>query len=205
VKLLNPDNYCIFIRKRIPLAAGLGGGSSNAAAVLMGLRELLGIRITDKELIRWGAVLGADVPFFIFQGPALAEGIGEKLKTINLPDQMWFLLIYPGERVSTQWAYRNVNLKLTESTDGIRIKKSYKDINEVSGLLRNDLEQIVVRKISRIQGIKEKLSKLRARGTLMSGSGPTVFGLFGDEYSAARARERFKLEKQDKIFLVRGL
>ncbi len=195
----------IFIRKRIPLAAGLGGGSSNAATVLMGLRDLLGIRITDRELIRWSIALGADVPFFIFKGPALAEGIGEKLTEIALPARMWFLLIHPGKEISTEWAYQNVNLELTDSRNGIKIKKSYKDINEVTGLLLNDLEKVAIKKFPRIQSIKKKLSRLKARGALMSGSGPTVFGLFGDEAEAVRAQKELRLGKKDTTFLVQRL
>ncbi len=195
----------IFIRKSIPLAAGLGGGSSNAATVLMGLRDLLELRLTDRELLRWSTALGADVPFFIFKGPALAEGIGEKLKKITLPARMWFLLIHPGGDISTEWAYQNVNLKLTEARNKIRIKKLYRNINGVAELLLNDLERAAIKKFPRIQEIKEKLSKLKARGVLMSGSGPTVFGLFEDEAAAARAQKEFKLGREDTTFLVQRL
>ncbi len=195
----------IFIRKRIPLAAGLGGGSSNAAAVLMGLRDLLKIRITDRELLGRSITLGADVPFFIFKGPALAEGIGEKLTKITLPARMWFLLIHPGGEISTEWAYQNVNLKLTEARNEIKIKKFYKDIDKVAELLLNDLERAAIKKFPRIQDIKEKLSKLKARGALMSGSGPTVFGLFEDEAAAARAQKEFEFGKKGTTFLVQRL
>jgi 4-diphosphocytidyl-2-C-methyl-D-erythritol kinase len=195
----------IFIRKRIPLAAGLGGGSSNAAAVLMGLRDLLKLRITDRELLRRSIALGADVPFFIFKGPALAEGIGEKLTKITLPARIWFLLIHPGGEISTEWAYQNVNLKLTEARNKIKIKKIYRNINGVAELLLNDLERAAIKKFPRIQEIKEKLSKLKARGVLMSGSGLTVFGLFEDEAAATRAQKEFKLGKEDTTFIVQRL
>ena len=104
----------IFIEKRIPVASGLGGGSSNAAATLMGLNKLLRLRLTKKELMEMGTQLGADVPFFIFGRRALVTGIGDRLRKIELPSPLWTVLVNPNIRVSTAWAYKNLNMGLTK-------------------------------------------------------------------------------------------
>jgi 4-diphosphocytidyl-2-C-methyl-D-erythritol kinase len=174
----------IAITKNIPVAAGLGGGSSDAATVLMGVNELLGLKLSDERLMEIGVKLGADVPFFIFKRSALAEGIGERLSAIAEIPAIWLVLVNPNIHVSTAWVYRNLQLT-TGEVDHI-IPLFYKSIADICAILANDLETVTVRKFPVIGEIKERLLAAGARGALMSGSGPTVFGLFE---SAAGARQ----------------
>jgi 4-diphosphocytidyl-2-C-methyl-D-erythritol kinase len=176
----------IRIEKRIPIGAGLGGGSSNAAATLKALNEMLGIGLGRKELAGLGLEIGADVPFFLMEGAAIGTGIGERLKKVDLPP-FWYLLINPGFEVSTQWAYRN--LVLTKRRFRSNIHKFVRTPVETSRVLRNDLEEVVRASHPQINTMKEILYSAGAEGALMSGSGPTVFGIFEGE---ARASEAFR-------------
>lgn len=174
----------IKLKKNIPVAAGLGGGSSDAAATLMGLNQLLGTGLTDEELMAIGVGLGADVPFFIFKKPALAEGVGEKLSPLEQIPKLWLILVNPGIHVSTSWVYRNLNLTSEKVTAKIPIL--YKSSADVASILSNDLEAVTLNKYPVIGKIKEELTAAGADGTLMSGSGSTVFAVFANE-SAARS------------------
>jgi 4-diphosphocytidyl-2-C-methyl-D-erythritol kinase len=175
----------ISITKRIPVAAGLGGGSSDAASVLMGVNELLGLGLSDQRLMEIGVKLGADVPFFIFKRPALAEGIGDKLTALDQVPSLWVVLVNPGIHVSTAWVYQN--LQLTNKADVAIISRSYSSLDEVCELLSNDLEPVTCTRFPQISELKELLIAAGARGSLMSGSGSTVFGLFADEATARQA------------------
>ncbi len=175
----------IAIAKNIPVAAGLGGGSSDCATVLMGVNELLEIGLSDEKLMEIGAKLGADVPFFIFKKSAIAEGIGERLTPLDGLPPMWLVLVNPNIHVSTAWVYQNLQLTTTKVPHIIPFL--YRSVAEVCSVLANDLETVTIRRFPLIGEIKEKLLAAGAQGALMSGSGPTVFGLFGDEESASRA------------------
>jgi len=176
----------IVITKNIPVAAGLGGGSSDAATVLMGLNELLKIGLTDQQLMETGRTLGADVPFFIFKKTALAEGIGEKLTHLPEMPKCWIVLINPGVRVSTAWVYRS--LQLTNKGELNIIPKFFKSIEDVAAILSNDLESVTIQAFQVIAKIKERLMDSGAVGSMMSGSGPTVFGVFKSFDAAEAAR-----------------
>jgi len=195
----------IRLRKRIPVAAGLGGGSSDAAAVLLGLNRLFGEEIPLEVLARWAVLLGADVPFFLLGGPALGMGIGEKLERVRILPQLWFLLLSPGWPVSTKWAYDNLDLGLTRGAKGIKIPHLIAEAEEIIQLLHNDLESVTARQHVWVPRAKERLAGSGAAGVLMSGSGPTVFGLFLDEESARRAMSCLVLEEGESVWLAKGL
>jgi len=175
----------IRITKRIPVAAGMGGGSSDGAAVLMGVNELLGLGLSDQRLMEIGVTLGADVPFFIFKRTALAEGIGERLSPIERVPTAWLAIVNPNIHVSTAWVYQN--LQLTSGLNENIIPRLYESVADICAILSNDLELVTVKRHPIIAVIKEQLLRAGACGALMSGSGPTVFGVFESEAAARLA------------------
>jgi 4-diphosphocytidyl-2-C-methyl-D-erythritol kinase len=178
----------IKIIKNIPVAAGLGGGSSDAASVLLGMNELLKLSLPEKELIQTGCRLGADVPFFIFKKTALAEGIGEKLTILPKMPKCLILLVNPAVHVSTAWVYRS--LQLTSGRELNKLPEFFESIESVVSILSNDLEAVTIPAFPVIADIKERLMNLGAAGSLMSGSGPTVFGIFKSFDAAETARHK---------------
>ena len=178
----------ITIRKRIPIAAGLGGGSSNAATTLMTLNEMYGSPVTREELMKIGTGLGADVPFFIFGKTAWACGIGDRFPESPLLPPLWFVLINPGFEISTKLVYQGLNLGLTKQGINYSIPRFSTTEDLIRGLT-NDLESVTTRLHPVLDQIKALLLKSGARGALMSGSGPTVFGVFTDRESAGRAEK----------------
>ena len=177
----------IFIKKKIPVAAGLAGGSSNAATRMMGLNRLLKLGLSKERLIEIGKELGADVPFFIFEKPALATGIGEILQEIELPSPLWVVLVNPGISVSTAWAYKKLNMGLTWKRNNISMLQPILPVSHLYNLLHNDLETVTIKRYPEIQEIKDELHMNGAVGELMSGSGSTVFGIFPDRNYAEKA------------------
>jgi len=184
------------IIKRTPMAAGLGGGSSDAAAALRGTNILYGLGLSDARLREVGVRLGADVPFFLSWPSALAEGIGDILTEAPAPSGVWVTLVNPGFPVPTGWVYSNLNLGLTNTADSIKLPhlqglasgEGYGPMR-VASVLKNDLEPVTIGRHPEIGDIKARLIELGAAGALMSGSGPTVFGVFDDgEKAAAAAR-----------------
>jgi len=192
-KLKVTDGVSIRIEKSIPVAGGLGGGSSNAASTLLGLNQHYGSPFSRAELMSMGLELGADVPFFIFQKPAFASGVGEKLEAYPGSLPYHILLLNPGVEVHTGEVFRNLNLRLTKCKK-IITKPSLKQSGFDASLhLCNDLETVTISKYPIIESLKKQLLSHGALGALMSGSGPTVFGLFSDPHAAgeaARAIER---------------
>ena len=180
---------CIEIEKRIPLGAGLGGGSSNAATALKALNQLLKMDLSKRELMGMGLEIGADVPFFFLEGAALGLGIGERLKKKELPI-LWYVLIYPNFEVSTGWAYQN--FVLTNQRIHFNLHKFLETPEGISRILLNHLEGVVSKKYPQIDVMKKILFSAGALGSLMTGSGPTVFGIFPEEKSATGAYERVK-------------
>ena len=186
----------ISVAKNIPVAAGLGGGSSDAATVLMGMNEILGLNLSDQCLMEIGLKLGADVPFFIFKQTALAEGVGEQLQVMPEMPKLWVLLVNPGVHVSTAWVYQN--LKLTDRPELVKLPEFFSSIEDVCSILSNDLETVTIPEFPVIEEIKKQLLKAGAAGAMMSGSGSTVFGLFRDRQSAEAAKD--SLAKTEKWF-----
>jgi 4-diphosphocytidyl-2-C-methyl-D-erythritol kinase len=176
----------IIIKKNIPVAAGLGGGSSNAATVLMGLCELLNLGWERNKLMDLGAKLGADVPFFIYRSPAWATGIGTQLKKLpQLPD-FACLLVNPRIAISTADIYQS--LQLTKGGELANLPRfSAKTLGELCASLHNDLEAVTIPRYPIVREIKQLIMAEGALGSLMSGSGATVFGLFADFNSAQQA------------------
>jgi 4-diphosphocytidyl-2-C-methyl-D-erythritol kinase len=189
----------IKIEKRIPLGGGLGGGSSNAATTLMALNQLLRRGLSDRELMTLGLAIGADVPFFFFGGSAIATGIGERLKKIELP-ALWYILIYPGFEVSTRWAYQN--FVLTKKRFHFKFQKLFNTPENISKILLNDLEEVVSSEYPQIGLMKNILSSCGALGVLMTGSGPTVFGMFLTKEEATKAYRKVKNWAAEKGWTV---
>ncbi len=183
----------ITIAKEIPAAAGLGGGSSDAAAVLLALNDLTGSALSRGELQGLGVRLGADVPFFLCgESAAWATGIGERLQPWRGLPPCFLVLVNPGFPVSTAWVYQN--LGLTADRPETKIPRFPAGVDSLAALLRNDLEAVTSARHAEIPLIKARLLESGAAGALMSGSGATVFGLFGDAVVAQRAAERLTAE-----------
>lgn len=179
----------IEIEKRIPVAAGLGGGSSNAAATLLALIKLWQVEIDERELIRIAARLGSDVPFFLIGGTAMGVGRGEEVSPIEQVHCEHLLLVNPGFAVSTRDAYEKLS-RLTSSEAASIIPFALLAAKGISGLplvARNDLEEPVFAAYPEIAEVKRRLMSLGARHALMSGSGATVFGVFDNSEMAGRA------------------
>ncbi len=196
------DGVAIYIDKVIPVAAGLGGGSSNAAAVLMGLNQHYGLPFEGKELMEIALKVGADVPFFLFRHVAVARGIGENLQAYDEVPPLSVVLVYPRFGVSTAWVYKNLNLRLTNEGKNFKIVKLNQDLSRIKDFLFNDLEQVTIRKFPEIKNIKKALLDLGAQTALMSGSGPSVFGLFEDLDQATKAIQRIGDRGKWETFLV---
>ncbi len=178
----------IAINKKIPVAAGLGGGSSNAATTLVTLNELFGCHYTKEDLMKIGATLGADVPFFIFERTAWAFGIGERLQVAEDIPSFSLLVVNPGFALSTKMIYKNLNLRLTNETIHYSIPR-FSTVHEVAKGLFNDLETVSIGMHPVLADIKKNLMTNAALGALMSGSGPTVFGIFEKEKQAIVAEK----------------
>ena len=195
----------IKLTKNIPVAAGLGGGSSNAASILLALNAHYGHPFSETHLMEMGLKLGADVPFFIFKKPALATGVGEKLNPFEGDLPYHLLLLYPGFSVSTAETYQNLNLGLTKAEK--KPTSNHLKLNRFNPArhLTNDLEQVTAPKYPEIGLAKEKLLNLGAVGALMSGSGPTVFGLFDHVETAETARQTLSIDLENpdvQLFLA---
>jgi 4-diphosphocytidyl-2-C-methyl-D-erythritol kinase len=199
------EPVAIHIVKRIPIGAGLGGGSSDAAATLIAMNSLFRLNYSMGRLKKRGYSLGADVPFFIGRMPARARGIGERLTPIKSLPWNWAIIVYPGFPVATSWVYRNFQAKLTKPMANISIITPLKKSLGQHRLLVNDLETVTLARYPRIKFLKEELNAEGAAGALMSGSGSAVFGLFDSRGKAAWALSRLQKEDGVQTFLVRLL
>jgi 4-diphosphocytidyl-2-C-methyl-D-erythritol kinase len=181
----------ITIKKNIPIAAGLGGGSSNAATTLITLNEMMDLRYSKDDLMRIAAPLGADIPFFIFGKTAWATGIGDQLtEATNIPP-FWFVLINPSFDISTKMVYEKLNFRLTKEVLEYRRLQHFTVEDVVKGL-NNDLEKVTMNLYPVLGHLKDLLIQEGACGALMSGSGPTVFGIFTKEEKASKAEESLR-------------
>jgi 4-diphosphocytidyl-2-C-methyl-D-erythritol kinase len=172
----------IRLKKRIPVAAGLGGGSSDAATVVMGLNDLLETGWTQDRLMALGMKIGADVPFFIFQKPALARGIGERLTPIAAYDRL-----------------------SNKGKEPVPLKDSYVDITEILPVMRNDLEAAAFLMFPQIRRMKEELLAKGAQGALMTGSGPVTYGIFSSPKEAEQTEKDITLSTGWKTIICRGI
>jgi len=188
------------LRKRIPVAAGLGGGSSDAAGALRALNTLAGEPLKAASLHRLAGRLGADVPFFLKGGPAVARGTGTRLTAITLP-AYWYLLLNPGVPLSTRWVYEN--LDLAQLPHGPKLKAW--DPEHPEEWVRNDLNTVTLRRFPELAGLLEQLRQQGAGAQGISGSGPTVFGLFPTLEAAKRAAPELRRTFPGWMALCRGL
>jgi 4-diphosphocytidyl-2-C-methyl-D-erythritol kinase len=183
----------ITLIKKIPLAAGLGGGSSDAATTLMALNELCGLGLRKAQLMKLGATLGADVPFFIFGDSAFATGTGNRLSPWENPLQLNIVLINPCFSLSTKMVYESLNLRLTKERINYSIPRFF-TLGDIIRQMHNDLEIVSLTLHPELDDIKKTLVRHGALGAMMSGSGPTVFGIFADETAAKTAAEAIDKE-----------
>lgn len=186
-----PSGIDITINKSIPVAAGLGGGSSNAATTLMTLNQITGCPLTTATLMEMGASLGADVPFFILEQTAWAFGIGDRLEPVPKAPHLFFLLINPGFELSTKDVYGGLNLRLTKESIHYSIPRFFERHDVIMGL-HNDLEKVSINLHPVLKEIKTLLLDHGASGALMSGSGPTVFGVFDSEEMTMKTEQSLK-------------
>lgn len=194
----------VYIEKKIPIAAGLAGGSSNAACTIIALNKLWGLNLDKEELLTIAAKIGADVPFCMMEGTALAEGIGELLTNLNPLPKFYVVLIKPPIRVSTPWAYGLVNVKVIknrpENATMIEgIERGDREI--ITSKMRNVFEDFIFKKYPRLGDIKESMIQLGALNSLMSGSGPTIYGLFKEEQTAQNAYNELK-KSYKEVFIA---
>jgi 4-diphosphocytidyl-2-C-methyl-D-erythritol kinase len=200
-----PRMISIRLTKHIPVGAGLGGGSSDAAAVLNGLNRFYGRPFGRDRLLEMALGLGADVPFFIDQRPALAEGIGERLTPYHRLPPLWTVLVYPGFALSTAQVFKNLNLALTKSKKKLRNFPFNNGNFSAPHHLHNDLEAGVGDRFPVIQQIKQELLALGAIGSLMTGSGSGVYGLFAEEAVAQEAKAALGELPERQVFAARLL
>lgn len=184
------DGVSVKLDKRIPVAAGMAGGSTDAAAMLIGVNRLFSLGLTKRQLMERGVQIGADVPYCIMRGTALAEGIGEALSPLPPMVKCPVLIAKPSISVSTKFVYQN--LKLDDTTIHLDIDRLIDDIkaknlHDIAAHMGNVLETVTIPNYPVIDEIKKHMLSNGAVGAMMSGSGPTVFGLFDDEDTAKKA------------------
>ncbi len=185
----------VTLDKRIPVAAGMAGGSSDAAAVLFGMNRLFELGLTQEQLMERGALLGADVPYCIMRGTVLAEGIGEKLTPLPAMPKCTVLVAKPPVSVSTRVVYEALDAGKIEKhpdIDGLIAGLEKKDLRKIASCMGNVLEDVTIPMCPVIEQIRGEMLEAGALGAMMSGSGPTVFGLFGDKLAAIKAQENIR-------------
>ena len=191
----------ISLEKHIPVAAGMAGGSSNAAAVLYGMNRLFQLGLTDQELMERGVKLGADVPYCIMRGTVLAEGIGEELTPLPAMPKCHVLLAKPPISVSTQKVYEKLDAQEVTKhpdIDGILLGLQTGDLKKITSSMGNVLENVTITEYPQIERIKDVMKEEGALNAMMSGSGPTVFGMYDDKILARRAAARIREEQLAK-------
>ncbi len=186
----------ISIQKQIPVAAGLGGGSSDAASVLLGLNRHFDEPFEQDDLMRMGLQIGADVPFFVYGRPAIATGIGEILEPYSHSLPYFVLIVFPGIRISTAAVYKNLDLGLTNCEKKLRKLLLGQQAFDATHHACNDLESYTVAMFPEIAGAKQALMDIGASSALMSGSGSSVFGLFENLDKARNARDTLSRHKE---------
>ncbi len=217
------ENYKFFIKltKNIPMGAGLGGGSSDAGCVILGLNKLLNLGYDYKKLIEIASKIGADVPFFIKESKAIAGGIGEKLTYVENFPNYYLILIYPGFLIPTKWAYNALNQDLTKYTNPVIsgkkvegqdfyntfIEKIIADPGNIKDFLYNDFESVCIKEYPVISKIKEILEQEHAQCALMSGSGSSVFGIYMDRETRDNVYKRLLPIKEEswRIFKAKTI
>ncbi|MGA9755696.1 MAG: 4-(cytidine 5'-diphospho)-2-C-methyl-D-erythritol kinase [Desulfobaccales bacterium] len=188
------------LRKRIPVAAGLGGGSSDAAGTLLALNDLAGAPLSQTRLHRLASLLGADVPFFLNRGPAVGRGTGTELSVVTLLPY-WYLLVNPGVPLSTRWVYENLDLAGLPGPPAIEAW----DPDHPETWVRNDLGTVALKRFPELGGLLAGLKESGAWCQGISGSGPTLFGLFRSREAAQQAGQRLRRTFRGWLAVARGL
>ena len=196
----------IKIDKRIPVAAGLAGGSSNAATVLSGLNQLWSLKLNRDQLLTYARKVGSDVAFFLYDTSwALGTERGDKITPLNIPAQLWHILVVPRVKMYSRKVYGAVKLQLTSRNDNVNILIHHlrkNDIFDLSHLIENDLESVIIRQAPQLLRLKEKLESLNTQGVMISGSGPAVFGLLPGKNEGMKVKS--VLQKQfNQVYVVR--
>ncbi len=203
----HPVGVDIVLDKRIPMGAGLGGGSSDAAATIIGLNRLLNLQWSLGKMTQVGQALGSDVPFFLYAPAAIVEGRGEKVTSVQIEGTRWIVLVNPGFPVETKWAYQQLS---ASRTGVVPVSPSHAALgterplmwDEVVKQAENDFETPVFKTHPALRDIQQQLFAKGAEAALLSGSGATVFGVFSDKADAQRAQETFLSEPRFKVFMV---
>ena len=195
----------IKLKKNIPVAAGMAGGSTDAAVTMLAMNDLYELGLTKEELMQQAVQLGADIPFCILGGTALAEGIGERLTPLPAPPQASLLIVKPPIMVPTKWVYENLHANALErhpDIDGMAQAIRQRDLKGITERMGNVLETVTVKEYPIIDQIKEEMKKSSAENALMSGSGPTVFGIFKERGAARECFEALKKQGLAKQIFV---
>jgi len=185
----------IFIDKKIPLGAGLGGGSSNAATTLKALNELYHLKLNYEILAELALKIGSDVPYFLNPTPAIGESRGEKVKPVSLEINYPILIVNPGLMISTKWAFDNISIRKSKKNRLEQLAKGNIEFDKMKRNVKNDFESLVFSKYPVISEIKKELYNIGAEFALMTGTGSTVFGIFSNLQRAYLAEDYFKQKK----------
>ena len=219
-----PHGVDIDIKKNIPVAAGLAGGSTNAASVLMGLNRLWRLKLSDISMLRIAKQIGSDVPFFLYDSSwAMGVERGDKIRPLKIKRKLWHILVVPRIKMYTPKVYSRIRIPtdqtgakpanrggtnvLTKTTDNANIlvhKLRNSNIMSISSLLYNDLEKVVLQICPRIKNLKDRLKSLNAKGVTVSGSGPSVYGLTDSEREAKQIQAQLS-NRYAQVFVVRTL
>jgi len=196
------DGVSIYIDKRIPMAAGMAGGSTDGAAVFELVNELYNLGASKERLMELGVKLGADIPFCIHGGVALCEGIGEKMTELTKAPNMYAVISKPALNISTKYVYTHLNLPEVKHPDMDKVLEAFakEDLDGVINNFGNVLESVSEKENKIITDLKKDMLLAGAKGSLMSGSGPTVFGLF-DNMESAKEAEKIMKEKYPEVFV----
>ena len=197
----------VTLQKNIPVAAGMAGGSTDAAATLIGLNALYDLRFTTEQLQEIGVKLGADIPYCIMGGTALSQGIGEILRPLPAPPRAHLVIAKPDLMISTKYVYENLHansLKVHPNIDGMIEALSNQDLTKMCSLMGNVLETVTEKENPIITQIKDLMKEQGATGALMSGSGPTVFGIFTEEEKARNCFQKIQEENLAKQLFLTG-
>lgn len=195
----------IHLQKNIPIAAGMAGGSTDAAATMKGISRMFGLDISLLELMKMGVEIGADVPYCVIGGTALAEGIGEKLTPLELAPECYVLVAKPDISVSTKYVYEHLDMAAIEQHPDIDGMVEAIGIGSLQGILdrmENVLETVTIPAYPVIHELKQRMKELGAVNSLMSGSGPTVFGIFLEKRAAQMALDQLDQEHLAKQIYV---
>lgn len=202
------EGVSISLTKIIPVAAGMAGGSADAAATFIGINQLFELGKTKKELMEMAVTLGADIPYCILGGTALSEGIGEVLTPMKSPPSCYVVVAKPDIYVSTQYVYENLHandLEYHPNIDGMIKEIEQQNLEGMCKLMENVLETVTAKRYPMIEDIKNKMKKAGALNAIMSGSGPSVFGIFEEEAFAIKAYEELKSINSIKQLFVTTL